>query len=345
MADSKSKSLPGGSDFSERGLIAHIRTLVAAQGEDLVKGIGDDCAVIRRDTTSCWVVTADTLVEEVHFSLRWHPPRLLGRKAASVNISDIAAMGACPRFVLLSLGLPEGAGRPDWLGAFLDGFVAVLAEHGALLIGGDTVKSGERATFSITAIGEADCRQIIYRSTARAGDAIYVTGSLGDAAAGLALCRQAAGQGKDPAGEWPRLFRAHCDPAAQVETGRVLAAQGIATAMMDLSDGLATDLAHLAAESGLGALVDEELLPVSAELVSAAAQLGANPLDWVLRGGDDYGLLFTGEPSFGSSTECRRLGITRIGTMQQTAGVFLKKRAGRGEELVEIGYQGFDHFS
>ena len=189
----------------EREIIASIRQAAGISG-DLVVGIGDDCAVYKTAPDRLSLVTTDTMVEGVHFDLSWHPPAELGRKAASVNISDIAAMGGLPRFALLSLALAP-AFRSQWLAEFMAGFLAVLSEHGVVLIGGDTVQSGHESVLSVTVIGEMAEAELITRKGARPGDAVMVSGFLGEAAAGLALCR--LGLNHDPG--WQPLVAAHLD--------------------------------------------------------------------------------------------------------------------------------------
>ena len=188
---------------SERDCINRILSYV--QGHDregLIKGIGDDCAVLEKDGQSVLLLSTDTLVEGVHFDLDWHPPILLGRKCASVNLSDIAAMGGEPRACLLSIGFPHSV--VPWLDDFMTGFTAVLNEHGTLLVGGDTVKSSNDLTVSVTVIGEADRGRVCYRSGAQPGDRIWVSGSLGNAAAGLDLCRAGAIHPGHDHGRWNR---------------------------------------------------------------------------------------------------------------------------------------------
>ena len=170
--------------MTERDLIEQIRTLTCNKGEGLVQGIGDDCAVVEKDQQHVWLLTMDTLVESVHFDCSWHPPYLLGRKAVSVNVSDIAAMGGRPVFALLSLGLPADF-APEWATELSRGINDACRHYGCLLIGGDTVCSPEKVTLTLTLIGETEKDRVLYRHTACPGDAIWVSGSLGYAAAGL----------------------------------------------------------------------------------------------------------------------------------------------------------------
>lgn len=327
---------------SERQIIEHINTLFRFPADGrVVKGIGDDCAVLRQDDRNCLLVSTDTLVAGVHFDLAWHPPYLLGRKSGAVNLSDIAAMGGQPRFALLSMAFPGAA--PPWLDDFLAGLHGMLGEYDTRLVGGDTVKSPSDICITVTIIGEAPEDAVCYRSGAVSGDLVFVSGCLGDAAAGLALCRS----GLPAAGseQWQQLIKAHLDPQPQVHLGRILAESGLVHAMMDISDGLATDLAHMCAESGAGAEIFKEDLPVSEQLAAAARKL-ANPLfDWALKGGEDYQLLFTAAPEQGQNL--RRLvadqtgkDISAIGRITQGQGVYLCS----DEQRREISYQGYDHF-
>ncbi len=326
---------PGG----EREIIARIRQAVGSSG-DLVLGIGDDCAVYKTHPDRVNLVTTDTMVEGVHFDLAWHPPLELGRKAASVNISDIAAMGGLPRFALLSLALTPTFGS-QWLDAFMTGFLAVLAEHGVALIGGDTVQGGHESVLSVTVLGEMAEAELISRKGARSGDVVLVSGFLGEAAAGLALCR--LGLAHDP-GLQP-LVAAHLDPVPQVALGRVLAASGLVHAMQDLSDGLATDLAHICTESGVGAVVAAEKLPLSPMLRQAAEICGQSPRDWAFSGGEDYQLLFTADEHQVAGLcslvrEQTGRELFAVGRIVEGRGVFLEEAGQRRE----ISYQGYEHF-
>lgn len=334
---------------TERELIADIARRAGNRAPGLLQGIGDDCALWRPTAGTISVTTTDTLVAGVHFDLRWHPPRLLGRKAVTVNLSDIAAMGARPRFALLSLGL-TGKEEPTWVEALLDGLAAALAEAQTVLIGGDTVSCPQGVMLSVTIIGEAQEEQILRRSGGRAGDSIWAGGPLGLAAGGLELCRR--GLGDEP--QWQEAVRAHLDPDAQVALGQELAASGLVHAMLDLSDGLATDLAHLCTASGVGAEVEAARLPIPALLQRAAAacnagagdNLPADPLAWAVSGGEDYRLLFTADPAHDLAiTELGRrvpgADLHRIGRLTAESGVRLRTTDGRSRE---IGYGGYEHF-
>jgi len=330
------------SKISELDIIDKIQELFGFTADSSVlKGIGDDCAVIRKDIKTCFLVTTDTLVAGVHFDLAWHPPFLLGRKAAAVNLSDIAAMGGEPRFALLSVALPGSV--PAWLDEFLAGFHEMLQEYNTCLVGGDTVKSSNDLSITVTVIGEATEDSICYRSGAISDDLIFVSGFLGDAAAGLDLCR--AGLSRDNPGHH-QLLNAHLDPQPQVQLGRILAKSGLVHAMMDISDGLATDLAHICTESKVGAEILRDRLPVSEALKSVAEKSEKPVLDWVIKGGEDYQLLFTVSPDH--ELELRQLiaeqtgkEIFAIGRIKGGSGVFLSD----GSNREEISFQGYNHFA
>ena len=331
------------SNKSERNIIEYIYNVLGFTADrDVVKGIGDDCAVLRRDNSSCFLLTTDTLIEGVHFDLAWHPPLLLGRKTGAVNLSDIAAMGGQPRFALLNVAFPGSA--PTWLDDFLAGLHEILQEHDTHLVGGDTVKSSNDISITVTIIGEAAEDIICYRSGAVSNDLVFVSGTLGDAAAGLALCR--AGISDDGLEQWQQLLSAHLDPQPQVQLGRLLAESGLVHAMMDISDGLATDLAHICAASGVGAEIYKDGLPVSQQLKSAAVTLGKPFLDYTLKGGEDYQLLFIASPDH--EQDLRNLVLEKngreifcIGKIIDGPGVFLSD----GLNREEVSYQGYEHFT
>jgi len=324
--------------YGERELIALVRAM-AGEGKGLVLGIGDDCAAFCPEPGRLTLVTSDALVAGVHFDLSWHPAHALGRKAAAVNLSDIAAMGGTPRFALLNLALPTAMAN-QWLDEFMAGFLAMLGEHGVLLIGGDTVASPHDLMISVTVTGEVAEGEMLSRKGARPGDLIMVSGQLGEAAAGLALCRQ--GLEGDP--RWQPLLMAHLDPAPQVGLGLVLGQSGLVHALQDISDGLATDLAHICAESGVGAVVEAEAIPVSPLLMEAAGVCGHSPLAWALSGGEDYQLLLTVPAD--KARDLSELLREKTGRELFSVGRIV---AGRGVILDEAGqkrdisFQGYEH--
>ena len=324
--------------FSERNFIKQIETLTPASTPDLIKGIGDDCAVLAKNRDQATLLTTDTLIESVHFDPAWHPPYLLGRKAAAVNISDIAAMGGQPRFALLSVGV-SAATEEGWLDQVMTGFQSMLEEHNMILIGGDTVSS-PALIFSVTVIGESIEDKALYRSGARRNDIVWVSGPLGEAAAGLEICRSH----EKECDRWPSLVKAHLDPKPEVELGQILAKSGIVNSMMDLSDGIATDLAHICTASSTGAEIRAADIPFSESLLQAAATLHLNPLNLALRGGEDYQLLFTSSSEY--ATALPRLvrdqtggDIFRVGLITSGKGVTLLDN----DRRKDISFQGYEH--
>jgi thiamine-monophosphate kinase len=330
---------------NERQIIEYIATLAGPADARLLQGIGDDCAVIQKDGEHVWLLTMDTLIESVHFDCAFHPAEKLGRKAVSVNVSDIGAMGGRPMFVLLSVGMPRGFDE-SWFQAFARGLTDACREYGCLLIGGDTVASPQGLTFTLTVIGEALARQVVYRNGARPGDTIWVSGSLGFAAAGLELLRRGIDPGSAVFGPF---CEQHLNPRARVELGCRLAASGLVHSMMDLSDGLATDLAHLCKQSGVGARLVARDLPGITALVEAARLTGADPEQWAIGGGEDYELLFTARPESNSrllDLACQYgLPLSPVGTVVAGEGVTLvRQRPDGGNDEIPVAYQGFDHF-
>ncbi len=317
----------------ERDLISAVRKEFAGAKSDVLLGIGDDAAVFRGRRTQ-YLLTTDLLIEGIHFMTRLHPPFLLGRKALNVNLSDIAAMGGRPRFVLLGLALRRDIGT-SWLKQFMAGFKAAAQAGGAALIGGD-ISGAQKIAVSVTVVGEG--KHIIRRSGARPGDLIFVSGNLGDAAAGLRLLRQAHRLSRSRSA--PVLLRAFLDPTPQLDLGLALAGRRLVTAMIDTSDGLSVDLHHLCEESGTGAVVEADLLPLS----EALRRSEKAALELALHGGEDYRLLFTVPPeNLSRLADLRKkFGLSRIGKMTRGRSVFLVDDKGRKRAL-EI--KGFEHLA
>jgi len=304
---------------SELALLRQIRRRAAkAPGDGLRLGIGDDCALIRLRPGEELAVTTDLSIAGRHFRLDWHPAESVGHRALARGLSDLAAMGARPVAAFLSLGLPReltaGSGRGSgWIARFYDGLLALAEAHRTPLAGGDLAES-PIAVADIVLLGALPRGKALLRSTARPGDILYVTGSLGGAAAGLAqLARLAAlaasrnepaspGPLKIPSKLAPQLA-AHLYPQPRIAQGLWLRRRGLATAAIDLSDGLSTDLAHLCEESAVAAEVDAALLPI---------QPGV-PLAQALHGGEDYELLFTARESARIPQSIAGVPITRIG--------------------------------
>ncbi len=277
----------------ELALIRAVRAKVE-RGEGVKVGIGDDCAVLEPSAGAALLVTTDLLLEDVHFRRRYTEPADIGWKALAVNLSDVAAMGGRPRWALVALACPP-ATTADEVEAFYEGLLAAAADHAVTIVGGDTSSSPRGWLVNVTVLGETTSPPLT-RSGARVGDLIAVTGACGGAAAGLALLeRGRAPKGLD-ATVAAEATSAHLCPRPRVGEGRWLAAAGGVTAMIDLSDGLATDLGHIAEESGVGARVALDRIPMADSTRAVARALRRDPLPWATSGGEDYELLLTCRP-------------------------------------------------
>jgi thiamine-monophosphate kinase len=320
-------------DFrDEDALVKEIaRHLLHSHGRKLRLGIGDDAALWNPKPGFVAVLTSDWFLEGSHFLRQTHPPDSVGWKCLARAASDIAAMGGTPRCFLLNLALPVVA-TGKWLKGFLGGLRRSAKSLECILAGGDTTRS-ERILISITVIGEIREDRDILRSGARPGDLLYVSGALGEAECGLRLLRKSAGRVnlKNIA------MRKHLYPEPRVELGRWLAEKNLATAMMDLSDGLSTDLPRLCAASGVGALVDADRLPAPRGMDRESA------IRLALHGGDDYELLFSVSPGRASlmPTRFHRLRLTKIGAITTERGVRVSGKNGKSERLRAAGWDPF----
>lgn len=274
----------------EFDLIKKISEGVPRSGEGLVCGMGDDAAVIEGPGETCWLVTTDIFAEGVHFERGWSDWETLGEKALLVNISDIAAMGGIPWFYFVSVGIPGDINSRD-VESFFGGMRAVADVNDMILAGGDTTASKSGFFVSITVVGNALKDNIIYRSGARAGDKIYVSGSLGGSAAGLACLKEGL-----RGGEYSGFIDRHLLPESRLSLAAFLAKGGYASAMIDISDGLVADLGHIADLSGVGYKVCADKVPSAGGINDVAGKLGVAPLDLIVAGGEDYELLFTVSP-------------------------------------------------
>ena len=321
----------------ELALIEAIRRRAAATRKGALRmGIGDDCAVLRPRVGYEVCVTTDFSLEGRHFRRGWHSPQSAGHRCLARGLSDLAAMGAEPMAVFLSLAVPANT-PAAWVDGFLDGLLALARRYKVSLAGGDTAESPEGIAADIVALGQVPAGAARMRSGARPGDAIYVTGALGGAAAELAaLARQPA--------QFRELTRAaaghpHLFPEPRLAVGRRL--RGMATAMIDISDGLSTDLTHLFQASGVTAEIEEARLPIH-PLASASNEA----LRLALHGGEDYELLFTAAPKTRVPRAVAGVPITRIGTVVRAARgwplITMTRRSG-GRMPVEAA--GWEHFS
>jgi thiamine-monophosphate kinase len=310
-------------------------------GPGVVIAAGDDASGLRiqAQNDDLLLQTTDLLVEEVHFKKGWGTAYQLGWKSLAVNLSDIAAMGGKPLHAHLNLAIPSRWTEAEIM-ELRRGFRDLAARYGIVLLGGDLSASADSLLISVMVNGTVPARQALRRSGAQEGDVIWISGHPGDAAGGLSLL-------KANASEPPELLQAFLQPGPEVELGLFCSQSGLVRAMIDLSDGLAGDLGHILELSGVGAVIEEEKLPISAALRSAARQWKWDLLETALRGGEDYRLLgCTPErvfASFKTAVQMRlRSSIYAIGKIRREAGLMLKRADGK---FIEIPPRSYDHFA
>ena len=322
--------------ISEKTLLRRIR-LLAQSGLNLsvVRGIGEDCAVLRlprhggeqMDT----LVTTDFSLEGVHFRRDWHSPESVGHRCLARGLSDIAAMGGEPVAAFLSLALP-GDTRQAWVNRFFTGLLNLATHYKVTLAGGDTAESPKGILADIIVVGIVPKERAVLRSGARPGDRIYVSGELGGSAATLKQFRNNQTK-KLNRRHYPR----HFFPEPRIELGRLLRAKGIASAMIDTSDGLSTDLAHICEESGVGAELQARAIP-RASIGKPAFEVD---LAFALHGGEDYELLFTASPGKRVPLEIAGVRITQIGEINRGKKIYIRETPGAKRQLRP---QGWEHF-
>jgi thiamine-monophosphate kinase len=300
----------------------HARAIILA-------GIGDDCAVLRLRPGDDMLVTTDFSLEGIHFRRDWHPAESVGHRCLARGLSDIAAMGGEPVAAFLSLALPRNLAQ-SWVNGFVRGLLKLAKEYGVCLAGGDTAESPDGIFADIVVAGSAPKGEAVMRSGARPGDRIYVSGELGGSAAAVAAMRQ--GKKAKPQG-YPRHFY----PEPRIELGRILREKGLATAMIDLSDGLSTDLAHICEESRVGAEIEFGAIP-RARVGKPAREVSP---DLALHGGEDYELLFTSPRGKSVPRQIAGVALTLIGYVTRRRKVFLMNEDGVGQELFPRGWEHF----
>ena len=317
--------------MAELELIAAIERALAAPGERVVRWVGDDAAVVRARPLA--VSSIDTVAEGVHFDLSTHSPADVGHKALAAALSDLAAMGAAPGEAYVSLALPASFPASDALAA-VEAMVALATSTGTTLAGGDVV-SARALVITVCVTGWADSEEeLAGRDGARAGDLVGVTGELGGSAAGLLVLR---GEAARATGAADALALRHRRPEPRLAAGRAIAAAG-AGAMIDLSDGLATDAAHLAARSGVGLQLELAAMPVAAGVAEVARAVGRDPYELAATGGEDYELLFA-LPAARWDELAAAQPVTRLGRVVEGGGVELRAADGS----VRSGLRGYEH--
>ncbi|MDD3652965.1 MAG: thiamine-phosphate kinase [Desulfotomaculaceae bacterium] len=323
--------------FGEEKIISLINSKVSTTSSKVVTGIGDDAAVI--DAGDRYeIITTDMLVEGVHFNLGFTDAYHLGRKSLAINLSDIAAMGGEPLYYLVAISLP-GHTKVQFVEELYRGMQDLALIHGANLIGGDTVGAEEKVVIAVTATGQVKKDEIIFRHGAKPGDLVYVSGFLGDSAAGLKIMFEGLRGRLAPEIE-NYLIKRHIDPEPRLNLGRRLAVNKLASALNDISDGLVKKLWEIARSSEVQIKIDPETIPISDQLGCFSKCLDLSPIDLALHGGEDYELLFTVPPDQEVLLHKNKLLVKKIGRVVM--------KAVQGEVCNQDGHllldQGFMHF-
>jgi thiamine-monophosphate kinase len=321
--------------LAEKALIVQIRRLArTAKNPAIQTGIGDDCAVLRLvpgRSGKDMLVTTDFTLEGIHFRRDWHSAESVGHRCLARGLSDIAAMGGEPVAAFLSLALPRDLPQ-SWVGRFARSLISLAERYGVTLAGGDTAESPNGILADVVVVGSVPSGKAVLRSRARPGDRIFVSGELGGSAAAVAQMRAKPKRRLNPR-EYPR----HFFPEPRVELGRILREKGLASAMIDVSDGLSTDLAHICEESGVGAEVAAEAIP-RASVGKPAREV---ELQLALHGGEDYELLFTAPRGKRVPSRIAGVPITQIGHITRGRRIFLRNKSGVGYELQPLGWEHF----
>lgn len=326
----------------ELGFLEWIAGLHPDLSDGVLLGIGDDAAALEFTMGATILAAADSIVEGIHFRTEYFSPGQIGRKAVAVNLSDIAAMGASGRFILLQLGLPPETSR-EFIESCIRGLVSFASSNGLALVGGDISATSGPMFLAVTILGEAEPGKILRRSGAEEGDLIMVSGFPGEAAAGLMVLER-----KDypPKTELEHVVRRHLEPEPKTGLSRLAAGSGAVNAAIDISDGLSTDLCHLCRAGGIGAVVEAGAVPISDNLDAAAVFLGIDPLVPALNGGEGYELLMAVRPAGAGKLIAA---AERSGEMLTVIGRFSGKDEGAsivfpdGARPLRPG--GFDHFA
>lgn len=328
-------------ELGEDAIIALFAAGGARPGAEVTLPNGDDAAAYVPTAGRAQVLTTDCLTEHVHFARAYTPPRSVGRKLMAVNLSDLASMGAQPRYALLSVVLPVDL-EVEWLRQVAAGVHDAASAHEVVILGGNVSRSPEALVLDATLVGDIEPTRLVRRRAAQAGDDLWVSGELGAPAAALARVNAWGAPGGDSP-DWP-LFERWVEPQPRVALGAALAAAGVARAMCDVSDGLARDLDHLLAE-GQGCVVLQAALPVVTRVLELARELEQDPATWLVGGGEEYELLFAADPAhraaivqIGLAAGCP---VSRIGEVEASGPRWLERPDGARMTLAG----GFDHFA
>lgn len=312
--------------LGEFGLIERIRHKFKAYPKDVIKGIGDDTAVIEYDKMHCLLFTTDSLVEDVHFSLEYFSPVQIGMKAIEQNVSDIASMGGIPKYALVSLGLPN-ATKIDFIDKLCEGISRKSKAYRISIVGGNIAKS-KKIFVCISMAGIAEKKHLALRSNARIEDLIFCSGNLGGSAAGLELLKRH---------KKGNSIKKHLEPNSRLALARKLVKIGV-NSMIDISDGIASELRHICSESKTGAVIHADKIPVSKDTIFDSKKVGKNPLELALYGGEDYELMFTAGKK--KISKLKKYDVHVIGEiLDKRRGIILAK----GNKKYTLG-KGFEHF-
>ena len=324
--------MPSKSEFE---FIEHLRRKFGRKDKRIITGIGDDAAVISQNSRKDLVISADMLVEDIDFELRWTTARQLGHKALAISLSDMAAMGAKPLWSIVSVGIPQVLWEADFLKEFYDGWEELASKYKVKLAGGDISKTPDKIVIDSVVGGEVRKGRAVKRSGAKPGDLIYVSGQLGGAAAGLRSLKN-----NDPKAKYvDELIKRQLVPQPRCEIGKSLGDLQIATAMIDISDGLSSDLTHLCRESGVGATIYREKIPIDQNLRELN---DPDQFELALNGGEDFELLFTVPRQLRKElrNKLEKLSVTEIGEITEGDKIELAGAAGTSE-LMPGGYKHF----
>ncbi len=330
-------------EIGEFGFIEYLREEGIPFSKDIIKGIGDDCAVFGPYEGKVLLFTTDMLLEGIHFLGQKIDFYQLGGKAIAVNISDIAAMGGSPLYCIISVGFP-GDSDVESIKEMYRGMKDTCGRYGVKILGGDTVKSPDRLVINVSMIGETEKGEVLYRSGAKPDERIYATGITGDSCAGVKALKNEISV---PEHLRDYFIRKHNEPLPHVEAGRLVAGSRLASSMIDLSDGLISDLGHICGDSGVGALIFRESIPISWELRELASINHFDPVELAVSGGEDYVLLITvPEKNTRRLEQLFRdkgsLPLYMIGRTTRDRGIMMEDKDGSVEPA---NYRGFDHFS
>ncbi len=330
-------------EIGEFGLIDKIKSLVNSPSENLIVGIDDDAAAFKLSKDQVSLISSDALIEGIHFNLSYFTFYQLGWRAMAANLSDMAAMAGWPVYATVTLGLPEQL-QVDSVIEMYQGMKDLADSYQVSIIGGDTTKSPDRIFISLTIVGQVDRNKLTLRSGAQTGDSIFVTGKLGGSQSGLKILKSQNNQLKD---KFVASVEKHLTPKPRIEEAKFLVDNFPVHAMIDISDGLASEINHICKRSKVGAIIHEGQIPLTPETKPVAEYFKNDPFKYVLNGGEDFELLFTVPQEMTAEiqnvfNQRFNLSCTKIGTIRNNSkGIVLKRVNHIQSSIIE---RGFDHF-